>query len=59
MKLLYEVKCKDSKTCPKVVLDEDNETVCIIDDNQNKVSLTIEQFNILISDVKSGKIKAI
>jgi hypothetical protein len=60
MKILYEFKAdpsSDSVTMfPKVVLEDDNRTISIIDDF-NKVSLTVTQFKELITAIKAGKIK--
>jgi len=60
MKILYEFKIdsdEDSVTLfPKVVLEDGNQKVSIIDDF-SKVSLTVKQFNELIRAIKAGKIK--
>jgi|APFre7841882630_1041343.scaffolds.fasta_scaffold321798_1 hypothetical protein len=60
MKILHEFKIdptSDSVTLfPKVVLEDGNQKVSIIDDF-NKVSLTVKQFNELIRAIKAGKIK--
>jgi hypothetical protein len=62
MKILYEFKTDpsaDSVTMfPKVVLEDGNKAVSIIDDF-NKVSLTVNQFNGLIKAIKEGKIKTL
>ena len=62
MKILYDFKTdpsSDSVTMfPKLVLEDGNHTVSIIDDF-NKVSLTVNQFNELIRAIKAGKIKTL
>jgi hypothetical protein len=60
-KLIYDVDGKQGSkvgdNCPKFVVDEQKQTVSLIDRAGNKANMTVSEFNQIARAFKSGEIK--